>query len=69
MRDLPVYEDCLKHRKNCYKGKDKNELIEMKKKVVEKNLQYLGKAGRKVAEERSLERVGKQLKTVYRSLL
>ena len=69
LRDIPVYEGWLIHGKNCYKGKDNDEFIELIQNVVEKKLPYLGKEGRKVAEERSLERVGKQLKTVYHSLL
>lgn len=69
IRDIPVYEDWLTHGKNCYKGKDNDEFIELIQNVVEKRFPHLGKEGRKVAEKRSLQRVGQQLKSVYQSVI
>lgn len=69
IRDIPVYEEWLEDGVNCFKGKTNEEFIEKLKDIVEKRVPYLGKNGREVAEEHSIEEVGKELKKLYIKLL
>ena len=69
LRDIPVYDDWLEDHINCYKGKNVDELTQLVYQVVEKKVPDLGKNGRKVAEEKSIEEIGKQLHDIYQTLL
>lgn len=69
LRDIPVYNDWLEDGIHCYKGKNVDELTQLVYQVVEKKVPHLGKNGRKIAEEKSITEVGKQLHDIYQSLL
>ena len=69
LRDIPVYDPWMIDGVNCYKGKSNEEFIELLGKMLNKELPSTAIEGRKVAEERSIERVGQQLKEVYMKVL
>lgn len=66
VRDIPVYEGWLADRKNVYKAKELTEFKEKAKGILTGTLPVLTESGLKVAQERSLEAVGKQLLSIYR---
>ena len=69
IRDIPVFNDWLKDGINVYKAKNEDEFEIKIKKVINNELPDLTEEAHKVAEERSLEIVGKQLKEVYEEVL
>lgn len=69
VRDIPVYDPWLIDKVNCYKGNSNEEFIDLLSKMLNKELPSTAKAGRIVAEERSIESVGKQLKAIYTKVL
>lgn len=69
IRDIPVFDPWMIDKVNCYKGNNVDEFTELVKQVVEKELPPTKEAGRKTAEERSIEAVGRQLKEVYEKVL
>ena len=69
IRDIPVFDEWLKDGINVYKAKNVDEFEIKIKKVINNELPDLTEEAHKVAEERSLEIVGKQLKEVYEELL
>lgn len=69
LRDIPVFEPWLQSGVHCYKGKNIEEFCSLVKGVVEHTLPSRKEAGRKVAVERSIVEVGKQLKAVYEDVL
>ncbi|MBR3841065.1 MAG: glycosyltransferase [Erysipelotrichales bacterium] len=69
LRDIPVYDPWMIDGVNCYKGKSNEEFIEILGKMLNKELPSTAIMGRKVAEERSIESVGQQLKEVYTKVL
>ena len=69
IRDIPVFNDWLIDGINVYKAKNVDEFEIKIKKVINNELPDLTEEAHKVAEERSLEIVGKQLKEVYEEVL
>ena len=69
LRDIPVYDPWLVNGVTCYKGKNNEEFVCLLKKMLVKELPSTSIEGRKVAEERSIENVGKKLKLVYEKVL
>ena len=69
IRDIPVFDEWLKDGINVYKAKNVDEFEIKIKKVINNELPDLTEEAHKVAEERSLEIVGKQLKEVYEEVL
>ena len=69
IRDIPVFSDWLEDGVNVYKAKDIDEFEDKIKKIINKELPSLGEQAYKVAEERDIKRVGKQLKEVYEEVL
>ena len=65
VRDIPVYEPWLIDKVNCCKCKTNDEFISIIKEAVTGSLKPLTVSGRKTAEERSLYKIGQQLKEVY----
>lgn len=65
VRDIPVFEPWLVDKVNCYKGNSVDEFVELVQNVVEHKLPSTKAAGRKTAEDRSIEAVSRQLKEVY----
>lgn len=65
LRDIPVYSGWLKNGEDVYKASNEDEFQRIVSGLLEKELPDLTAAGRAVAESRSLEQVGKQLKEIY----
>ena len=69
VRDIPIYEGWFQDGINIYKGKD-NEEFEIKiKGILEGNLPSLVEEGYKVAKDRDIKEIGKQLKEAYEQVL
>lgn len=69
VRDIPIYEEWLEDGVNIYKAKNVDEFEYKIRKILNGELPSLVEEGYKIAEERSIESIGKQLKKVYESLL
>jgi 1,2-diacylglycerol-3-alpha-glucose alpha-1,2-glucosyltransferase len=71
VRDIPVYEGWLIHDVNCLKAKNEKEFGRMLKRLIEdpELRKKLGKAARKLAEEKSIPVVSEKALTVYKKLL
>lgn len=65
LRDIPVYNPWLVNGEHCYKGSTNEEFIDLLGKILNHELPNLGENGRQVASERSIAKVGEQLKEVY----
>ena len=66
LRDIPVYDGWLENGKNVYKASNNDEFLRIVSGILEKRLPDLTAEGRAAAEARSLERVGDQLREIYR---
>ena len=69
VRDIGAYEGWLEDKENCYFGHDNDEFTKLVKGVVEKELPDVSGGAYKVAESRSLDKIGIQLKAVYEKVL
>ncbi len=69
IRDIPIFEDWLEDGKNVYKAKNIDEFEDKIKKIINKELPPVGKEAYKVAQERDIRNVGKQLREVYEEVL
>lgn len=69
IRDIPIFEDWLEDGVNVYKAKDVDAFEDKIKKVLNKELPPLGENAYKVAEERDIKKIGKQLRSVYEEVL
>ncbi len=69
VRDIPVFDPWLIDKENCYKGKSNEEFAELVEGVVEKRLPDTGVAGRKTAEDRSIEKISVKLKNIYEEVM
>ena len=65
LRDIPVYQDWLRDGENVYKASNNDEFQRIVSMMLEKRLPDLTRAGRAVAEARSLEQVGMRLRDIY----
>jgi 1,2-diacylglycerol-3-alpha-glucose alpha-1,2-glucosyltransferase len=70
VRDIGVYDPWLHDGLDCHKGKNNAQFAEILKKLFAQGEDpALLERGYAVAEERSLDKVGAQLKAAYASLL
>lgn len=69
IRDIPVFDDWLIDGKNVYKAKDIDEFEDKIKKILKGKLPDLTKEGYKVAKERDIKKIGKQLVDIYKNVL
>lgn len=67
--DIGVYADWLQDGRDCFKAKDNDEFTDKLKFIMNNDTKAVTDAGYLLAEERSLEKVGQQLKDAYTSLL
>ncbi len=65
IRDIPVFDGWLVDGENVYKAKNLDEFEEKIKAILSKKLPSLTEKAYKVAEERDLSQIGKDLKKVY----
>ena len=69
IRDIGVYADWLEDGRDCYKGHNNEEFLEKLNTIMSSNNTQLVKNGYKLAEERTLEKVGVELREAYENLL
>ena len=69
IRDIPIYEGWFEDGKNVYKASNLEEFESKMSDILEKRLPDLTEEGYKVAKERDIKSVGKQLKDVYAKLM
>ena len=69
VRDIGAFDPWLKNGENCYKGNSNDEFVSLIRDCAEHRIPHTGDAGYKVAEQRSIETIGKQLKRIYEAVL
>ena len=69
IRDIGVYADWLEDGRDCYKGKNNQEFLEKLDKIITSDNSKLVENGYKLVKERTLEKVGQELKVAYENLL
>ena len=69
IRDIPIYEGWLEDGKNLYKASSFMEFEQKIRDIVEKRLPDLTEEGYKIAKERDIKIIGKQLKQIYIDVL
>ena len=69
IRDIPIYEGWFIDGVNVYKATTNDEFEEKIKGIVEGTLPSLVEEGYKVAKERDIKNIGKQLKEIYEKVL
>ncbi len=69
LRDIGVYDPWLVDKMNCYKGNSNEEFISILKDYFSNKIPSTTKQGYEVAKERSLDKIGQQLKQVYEDVL
>lgn len=69
IRDIPVFEEWLVDGKNVYKAKTLDEFEEKIKGILEGRLSSVVEEGYKVALDRDIKKVGKDLIRIYESVL
>lgn len=69
LRDIPVFSDWLHDGINCYMGKNTDEFVLIIKKMINNEYPSLIDEGYKVAKERNLSKIGKELLEVYEATL
>lgn len=69
IRDIPIFDDWLVDGKNVYKAKDIDEFEKKIKLFFDGKLPSLTKEAYKVAEGRSIEKIGTKLKGIYEGVL
>ncbi|MBU5362241.1 glycosyltransferase [Enterococcus raffinosus] len=69
LRDIPVYDDWMKDRENCYMGSDNREFEQLIRQLVNHRLPNLSMNGFRTAQEKSITQIGEELKSVYHAVL
>ena len=69
LRDIPVYSDWLKDGESVYKAEDVDSFEASARSILEGESKSLVLEGKKIAEDRSIDKVGARLGKVYRSVL
>ena len=67
--DIPIYDSWLLDGVNIYKAKNTLEFEDKIKKIIDNKLPDLTEEGYKVAENRSIESIGRKLKKVYEKVM
>ena len=68
VRDIGVYKPWLKNGVNCYMGKDNIDFVQIIDKVLNTDNSKIIANGYKVAEERSIDKIGKELINAYKEV-
>ena len=69
IRDIGVYKDWLNDGVDCYKAKDNNEFKQKIEYIISHDNSLLKENGMKLVNERTLEKVGLELKDAYERVL
>lgn len=68
VRNIGVYDSWLKDGKNCFMAENNEEFSEKIRAFLSKEIDSTIEEGYKTAEEKSLKKIGEQLKGIYESL-
>jgi len=68
IRDIPIFEGWLEDGKNVYKAKNIDEFEKKIKDFFSGKIKSVAKKSYKLAKERDLKNIGKQLKKVYETV-
>lgn len=69
IRDIGVYKDWLTDGVNCYKANNNDEFCKKIDQIISSDNKEIVENGYKVAEERSLDKIGLKLKNFYNRVL
>ncbi|MGX7202783.1 glycosyl transferase family 1 [Enterococcus plantarum] len=69
VRDIPVYKGWLENEVNCYMGKSNEDFTYLIDGLITDKIQNTCQAGFEVAKEKSIERIGYELKKVYEKVI
>lgn len=69
VRDIPIWNGWLKDGKNIYTAKDVDEFEIKIKKILNGELKSLAKKSYKVAKERDIRKIAKELREVYEEVI
>lgn len=69
IRDIPVFEDWLIDKVHCFKGRTNKDFLRLITSVVEDDRGHLLADAYAIVEERTLDKVGMQLKEIYANLM
>ena len=68
VRDIPVYEGWLEHKKSVYKGRSQEEFADLLAGILEGKLPDLTQEAYRVVEKNSIEHIGCALAEIYDEL-
>ncbi len=69
VRDIPVYAGWLENKKNCYMGKTNEEFIQLIHQIIQEEVPNLTEAGYATAQDRSIKKIGEELRQVYEEVM
>lgn len=69
LRAIPVYNEWLTDKENCYMGATNEAFVSLIKKIMAKELPDLRESGYQTAVEKSIPEIGKRLKAIYEEVL
>lgn len=69
VRDIPVYKGWLKKDVNCRMGKETEDFIRCIPEIMEHKYEDLTKEGYALAKTKTLDHIGKELKSIYEELM
>ncbi len=69
LRDIPVYDPWMLAGENCYKANNIDDFQDKLESILRGELPPTVEKGYEVAQERSIEAIGQELKEVYNSLI
>lgn len=69
LRDIPVYEDWLVDGRDVYKGKTNDDFIRLINDIIYQRIPSTADNGYKIARERELSIIGKELLKVYNDVM
>lgn len=69
VRDIDVYNPWLIHNENCFKGKNNQEFEAIINQILNKKCKDIREVGRETAKNRSIQKIGLELKKIYEYVL
>lgn len=69
LRDIDTYSPWLTDTVNCYLGNSNEEFVELIARILKQELPATVDAGYEVANQRSIEKIGARLKSIYQRVL
>ncbi len=69
LRDIGAYDAWAKNGENCYLCNNNDQFESVLRRLLSGELPRIGEAGYKVAQDRSIDKIGAQLKEIYETLL